>query len=53
MQAAIARALFGEAEISGRLPVTIPGVAERGSGITKAALPPVILRREAPKDLRR
>ena len=35
MQAAIARALFGEAEISGRLPVTIPGVAERGSGIMR------------------
>jgi beta-glucosidase-like glycosyl hydrolase len=62
MQAAVARALFGEAEISGRLPVTIPGVAERGSGIQKpatsrvilrreAATPPVILRREAPKDL--
>jgi hypothetical protein len=48
MQMAIARALFGEAEISGRLPVTIPGVAERGSGISKAALSPVILRREAP-----
>jgi beta-N-acetylhexosaminidase len=35
MQSAVARALFGEAEISGRLPVTIPGVAERGSGITR------------------
>jgi beta-N-acetylhexosaminidase len=53
MQAAIARALFGEAEVAGRLPVTIAGVAERGSGIMKAALPPGILRREAPKDLRR
>jgi beta-N-acetylhexosaminidase len=38
MQAAVARALFGEAEITGRLPVTIPGVAERGSGIRKAAV---------------
>jgi beta-N-acetylhexosaminidase len=36
MQSAVARALFGEAEISGRLPVTIPGVGERGSGITRA-----------------
>ncbi|HEV8230954.1 MAG TPA: glycoside hydrolase family 3 N-terminal domain-containing protein, partial [Thermoanaerobaculia bacterium] len=36
MQSAVARALFGEAEITGRLPVTIPGVAERGSGIVKA-----------------
>jgi beta-N-acetylhexosaminidase len=38
MQAAVARALFGEAEITGRLPVSIPGVAERGSGIRKAAV---------------
>jgi len=35
MQSAAARALFGEAEITGRLPVTIPGVAERGSGVRK------------------
>jgi beta-glucosidase-like glycosyl hydrolase len=35
MQSAVASALFGEAEISGRLPVTISGVAERGSGITR------------------
>jgi beta-N-acetylhexosaminidase len=34
-QVAAARALFGEAEITGRLPVTIPGVAPRGSGIVK------------------
>jgi len=34
-QIAAARALFGEAPITGRLPVTIPGVAERGSGIRK------------------
>jgi hypothetical protein len=47
MQAAVARALFGEAEISGRLPVTIPGVAERGSGITRAATSRAIPRREA------
>jgi beta-N-acetylhexosaminidase len=38
MQAAVVRALFGEAEITGRLPVTIPGVAERESGIRKAAV---------------
>lgn len=36
-QVAAARALFGEAEISGRLPVTIPGAAPRGAGILKAA----------------
>jgi beta-N-acetylhexosaminidase len=35
MQTAAVRALFGEAEIGGRLPVSIPGVAPRGSGITK------------------
>jgi beta-N-acetylhexosaminidase len=35
MQVAVARAIFGESVISGRLPVTIPGVAERGSGISK------------------
>jgi beta-N-acetylhexosaminidase len=37
MQVAVARALFGETPITGRLPVTIPGVAERGSGIQKPA----------------
>jgi beta-glucosidase-like glycosyl hydrolase len=42
MQSAVARALFGEAEISGRLPVTIPGVAERGSGITRRPAPSVM-----------
>lgn len=37
MQAAVARALFGEVPITGRLPVTIPDVAARGSGIQKPA----------------
>jgi beta-N-acetylhexosaminidase len=32
-----AKALFGEMEIHGRLPVTIPGIAARGSGITELA----------------
>lgn len=36
-QAAAARALFGEAAIGGRLPVSIPGIAARGAGIHKAA----------------
>ncbi|HVR43703.1 MAG TPA: glycoside hydrolase family 3 N-terminal domain-containing protein [Thermoanaerobaculia bacterium] len=36
MQIAAARALFGEAAIGGRLPVTIPGMFERGSGIDRA-----------------
>ncbi len=35
MQRAAARALFGEAPITGKLPVTIPGLFERGSGIAK------------------
>ena len=39
MQRAAARALFGEAAITGRLPVTIPGVAARGFAIIKPALP--------------
>jgi len=33
MQVAVARALFGEAPITGRLPVTIPDLAPRGTGI--------------------
>lgn len=36
-QVAAARALFGEAAITGRLPVTIPGIAPRGTGIQKPA----------------
>jgi len=35
MQVAAVRALFGEAPITGHLPVTIPGIATRGSGIQK------------------
>jgi hypothetical protein len=34
-QVAAARALFGEAPITGHLPVTIPGLAPRGTGIQK------------------
>lgn len=33
----VAKALFGEIDIRGHLPVTIPGVAARGSGVTVAA----------------
>lgn len=36
-QVAAARALFGEAAFSGRLPVTIPGAAARGDGIQRPA----------------
>ncbi len=35
MQLAVARAIFGETAITGRLPVTIPGVAGRGAGISR------------------
>jgi hypothetical protein len=37
VQAAAARALLGEAAFTGRLPVTIPGLAQRGTGIRKEA----------------
>ena len=33
------RALFGQTGLSGRLPVTIPGAAERGAGLARAAVP--------------
>jgi beta-N-acetylhexosaminidase len=36
-QVAAARAILGAAAITGRLPVTIPGAATRGTGIQKAA----------------
>ena len=35
MQVAAVHALFGEAPVSGKLPVTIPGLAMRGAGIMK------------------
>ncbi|MFQ5778711.1 MAG: glycoside hydrolase family 3 N-terminal domain-containing protein, partial [Terriglobia bacterium] len=33
------RALFGQSTIAGHLPVTIPGVAERGAGLARPAVP--------------
>jgi len=36
-ETAAVRALFGEIPIHGRLPVTIPGVAERGTGLDRPA----------------
>ncbi len=36
-QAAAARAIFGETDIKGRLPVTIPGLFELGAGLTLEA----------------
>jgi beta-N-acetylhexosaminidase len=35
VQFAAVKALFGEAAIEGHLPITIPGLAKRGDGITK------------------
>jgi beta-N-acetylhexosaminidase len=37
-QVAAARALFGEAPIGGKLPVTIPGIAARGAGLMRPAV---------------
>jgi beta-N-acetylhexosaminidase len=39
MQTAVARAILGETAITGRLPVTIPGLASRGTGIRRASSP--------------
>jgi beta-N-acetylhexosaminidase len=39
MQVAVARALLGEAAITGRLPITIPDLAPRGTGIQKPSAP--------------
>jgi beta-N-acetylhexosaminidase len=39
-QVAAVQALFGETAIGGTLPITIPGLAKRGDGITKAAVAP-------------
>src|SRR3990172_3634339 len=36
---AATRALSGQTGLSGRLPVTIPGAAERGAGLARAAVP--------------
>ncbi|MBK9087917.1 MAG: glycoside hydrolase family 3 C-terminal domain-containing protein [Holophagales bacterium] len=38
VQSAAVRALFGEAPIEGKLPVTIPGLAPRGTGLRKEAV---------------
>jgi beta-N-acetylhexosaminidase len=37
-EAALAKALFGDIAISGRLPVTIPGIAKYGDGIQLPAI---------------
>jgi beta-N-acetylhexosaminidase len=41
-QKAVARALFGQTPIGGRIPVTVPGVVERGAGIRVVANPMVL-----------
>ena len=46
-QSAAVKALFGEIPVDGRLPVSIPGVAERDSGLRREALP-MVLRRARP-----
>ncbi|NQV43120.1 MAG: serine hydrolase [Candidatus Marinimicrobia bacterium] len=64
MQRALARAVLGKADITGRLPITIPGIAEHGDGLIRAGLstssvktkvkpkfPPPILQHVAPEDI--
>ena len=38
MQSAVAQAMFGEAPVTGRLPVTIPGLHKRGEGIQRSLI---------------
>src|SRR5208282_954658 len=38
-QRAVARALFGQVAIAGKIPVTVPGSAQRGAGLRVAASP--------------
>ncbi len=42
IQRAIARAIFGQTAIAGRLPVSVPGVAKLGDGVRVAANPMVL-----------
>jgi beta-N-acetylhexosaminidase len=37
MQSAVVQAMFGEAAVTGHLPVTIPGFYKRGEGIQRSA----------------
>ncbi|HEY6444666.1 MAG TPA: glycoside hydrolase family 3 N-terminal domain-containing protein, partial [Candidatus Acidoferrales bacterium] len=41
-QRAVARAIFGQVPICGKLPVTVPDVAQRGDGLCMAANPMVL-----------
>ena len=64
MQRALARALLGKADITGKLPITIPGIAVRGDGLVRIGLPytsvtthvkprlqPTLLQHVAPEDM--
>jgi len=48
-ETAAVKALFGEIPIHGRLPVTIPGVAERGAGLDRPAQPQPATSRRHPQ----
>ena len=41
-QRAVARALFGQTAISGKIPVTVPGIARRGDGLRMAENPMIL-----------
>ncbi|MBT4362823.1 MAG: serine hydrolase, partial [Candidatus Marinimicrobia bacterium] len=64
MQRAVAKALVGRANITGKLPITIPDIAKRGDGLTRTGIPfarvttqvksrllPTILQHVAPEDI--
>jgi len=64
MQRALAKALLGKANITGTLPITIPGIAKRGNGLKRNGIPfasvttrvksklePTILQHVAPEDI--
>jgi beta-N-acetylhexosaminidase len=52
VQRAAARALYGQVGIGGKIPVTVPGVAQLGDGLTRAANP-MALRAASPRMLER
>ena len=49
-QRAAARAVAGAAAIGGRLPITLPGLHERGEGLDREAIPEVAARSELRRD---
>lgn len=64
MQRAVANALLGRSNITGTLPITIPGIAKRGTGLKRNGTPysrvttrvksekrPIILQHVAPEDM--